>query len=137
MIKNEKNVDLWSELTLSSMHKNESKDCAVRAIAIACGVDYNEAHLALNIAGRKNRSGTWDWQINDAIELLGKSYKYHFPTQPNGCRYTPKTIGKWVDKNKTYIAKVRGHVLAVKGGVVVDWTNGRKHRIFQVWEIVQ
>ena len=27
------------------------------------------------------------------------------------------------------------HVLAVRGGLVKDWTDGRRHRIESVWEI--
>ena len=48
---------------------------------------------------------------------------------------TVATIGRMLPEQHKYLVFVRGHVLAISGGEVHDWTAGRKHRVNQVLRI--
>ena len=63
-------------------------------------------------------------QHNDPNNILCSTYGNM--TANNCTDYLPKG---------NYILGVRGHVLGVQGGVVQDWTKGRKHYINRIWNI--
>ena len=110
----------------------ETNDCAVKAVAIACDVAYSVAHKTLKLTGRRNRQGTYIWQTEKAIEMLG------FKREKVDCSAkTVASIAKDSAFKKGYFhVHVRGHILAITGGVVQDWTEGRRHRIIQAYKVV-
>lgn len=116
---------------------NETNDCSVVAVAVACRLDYKKAHTACAAMGRKNRGGMTQMNILITIRQLGfdlegvtKLY------QKNGSKFTPKTIGNKL-KRGYYIAFVKGHVLPVVNGEVIDWTSGRNHRILNAYKVTK
>jgi len=127
---------------------NEARDCSVIAIAEALKVDYEVAHAALKARGRKDRQGAYTYQILRAAEDLG------FKTMHKGfgsmIAPTLKKAGRKPRKNMTvnmvkefglyqtgsYLAFVRGHVLAIVDGQVKDWTDGKRHQIREIYEVV-
>lgn len=114
----------------------KNKDCGVKAVSIACRVPYDKAHDACRLAGRKNCHGMWESELLKAIRITGCTHEEidWVPRQKNGSRYTTKTIGQKYPKG-FYIVWVRGHILAMVDGKVLDWTDGRKHRVVKVWKI--
>ena len=97
---------------------NETNDCAVRALAIACNQPYMKAHTLLSGRGRINRQGTYAPQYIGALSDLGFR-GVHVP------RTTAKTISslhKQLDPTKRYIVEVSGHLLAYVNGTIEDWT---------------
>lgn len=54
----------------------ETSDCTVIAVALACGVKYEDAHEALRLSGRKERKGATTFAMLKAIMRLG--FKYTF-----------------------------------------------------------
>lgn len=126
----------FERLCNTSKRIGESNDCMVKAMAIAGRMTYNEAHLIAQKAGRKKREGT-NWL--SAVYLMkqqGYAIEYIIPLQPNGSKYTPKTIGKRYPKGY-YICITSNHAFALHNGEVCDWTNGRKHRIIEVVKVVK
>ena len=114
---------------------NESKDCAVVAVAFACRVPYQVAHLALKANGRRSRDGTMFHITSAAVQDLGfKVEALENIRQKNGCRYTPKTIGEKL-KRGYYLCRVANHIFAVVNGKVMDWTEGRSHRINFIYRV--
>lgn len=125
---------VWDE----SSKMRESGDCTVKALALAAKIPYIEAHTALSLRGRKYRRGcSTAVQVVQAASDLGYKMEY-IPNliQPNGSRYTPKTIGRVLAKGR-YIVRSQGHAFAVVNGNVLDWTNGRKHRILEAWKVTK
>lgn len=111
---------------------NESNDCTVKAIAIACDVSYPVAHKALKEQRRVNRRGAFFFQQKDALESLG------FKMEPVQLQAkTVVTLGREAETLKgSYMVYVKGHVLAVRRGKVEDWTEGRRHKIKEGYKIV-
>lgn len=110
---------------------NETNDCTVKAVAIACDIPYIKAHAVLKEIGRKPGRGLYAHQYHEAIKKLG----YTIKTIQTDAK-TISTLPSHLDSSKSYIANVRGHALAVVKGKVEDWSAGRKHRIRNVWEII-
>lgn len=126
---------------------NEANDCTVRALAIAAGVPYADAHATLQQLGRNNGRGVY---FNS---IMNEAFKRH------GCRLTRvnmlDTIATYPgvhsklksltthhpDRFKaqwpagTFIMFTSGHVLAIKDGVNHDWTRGRAKRAVSLWRV--
>ena len=64
-------MDSYKQVSVASCKAKETKDCAVKALAITCGVSYNAAHAALKQIGRKDRGSTRNWMMPRAAKLLG------------------------------------------------------------------
>lgn len=118
------------EVFSGSARMNEDRDCAVKATALVTDVSYEVAHAALKAQGRKNRCGTYPVQYRSAIAAMGfEVRKVEFK------RCTVRTIGAQLRRGK-FLVRVNRHVLAVVDGKVMDWTDGRLHRVKDVYEVV-
>lgn len=121
----------FAQVSTESRKFNEKSDCAVKAVAIACSVDYAKAHALLKKLGRQNRRGTMTHTTLKAIHELG------FKAVPQPLDRLPRTVKTIAPalKGGTYLVKTRGHILAVVDGQTEDWTAGRRHRPVSVWKI--
>ena len=127
-------------LSNSSIASGEKNDCVVRAMASACGVDYDSAHsLVKSEMKREDRTGTRNYDIVEAmrkfkkegleiagkkfeVSLLGKSrimnrYKLHGEIIDR-----QKTVKSFIKDNLkgTYVVLVSKHAFTVKDGVLID-----------------
>lgn len=126
-----------SQRTYKDVHEqskkhNEHNDCSVRAVALACNVPYSEAHAALHKAGRINRHGARRSQTFAAVRSLGfelVQINYHRQART-------MTTAHRACSNGACLVFVRGHVAAMVDGKVLDWTDGRKHRVQEIYKIV-
>ena len=125
----------YESIRKASAKAGEKNDCAVVGISIAARVPYNKAHDALTKHGRVPRRGTYPHQIKRALESLGCEIEITSrPLQPNGSRYTAKTIGKRF-KRGYFLVVYSGHVAAMINGNIEDWTDNRNHRVVEAWRI--
>ena len=109
----------------------ETRDCVVRAMAIAAETDYPTAHgWVKKQLKREDREGTYntalhiDGAAKRNITINNKKFKRipklknpsytHKPVQ-----YTVGTFSKAFDKGN-YFVLVTGHALAIKDGVIYD-----------------
>lgn len=121
----------YSSVTEQSRYHNETNDCAVKALAIACNVAYSTAHAMLKKHGRKDRKGTFHYTTFAAIKELGfEAVKVDRLTAR-----TVKTVGRSY-KDGRYLVFVHRHVAAMVDGKIIDWTEGRCHRIKSLYKIV-
>jgi len=126
---------LFEQLQERSKVRGERHDCTVKAWAVAADLSYDEAHADLAARGRRTRKGVF------MRNLLGSL------TRHRGLELTDVTVywrkrgvktvasTKYLRTGSTYLVFVRGHVVAIKGGEVHDWTEGRKFRIKQIFEV--
>jgi len=127
----------------SSLAKNEKNDCAVRALANAFNITYDNAHMfAATTLERKVRKGVKSMFAK--LDLLGevtfdlfsntlfpetRTYKLDGKLKPLNPSYTHKpvkfTVKTFCAKfNKgTFILLVNKHALCVKNGIVIDNPN--------------
>ncbi len=127
----------------STLAKNEKNDCAVRAIANAFNITYDNAHMfAATKLERKVRKGVKGMFAK--LDLLGevtfdlfsntlfpetKTYKLDGKLKPRNPDYTHKKVAFTVKtfcakfQKGTYILIVNKHALCVKDGIVIDNPN--------------
>ena len=129
----------------------ENKDCSVKAISIACDVPYAEVHALLKKLGRKDGKGTPLTACEKAIMELGFkirewSFDEHrdmidtYPSPHNGLRsitthHLRRFPQAWAGCHPNMIWVTARHMLAVKDGVVRDWSINRALRVKRIWEI--
>ena len=129
-------TDLRNALAAESGRRNETNDCSVRALAVVTGEDYEAAHRALQAEGRRHRKGSTMPAIAKAAKRLGYTM-----IRGNRRDYAAKTI-RTADRDRNlrrgaFMLEVRGHVAGMIDGQIVDWTDGRLHRIKAVWEVTK
>jgi len=116
---------------------SETNDCSVIATAIVCRTTYKVAHQTLFSHGRVNRKGVSNHVIRQAVKSRGFKVSMAQPDrQPNGSKYTPKTVGRRFNRGY-YLVFVNGHVLAMVNGEVEDWSQNRRHHVNQVYKVVR
>ena len=154
---------LYQKIQRRSQKWRESNDCTVRALAIATGKTYEQAHGALALRGRNHRKGVSMFTFWDALADLGFTKKEtyrHSAVQKAENRYyqhcettqeiakkmrrtrwakgrTMKSIEPHLPKRGVYIIQTSRHVLCVRAGQIHDWTHNRKHRITHVHHITR
>lgn len=128
---------------------HEENDCTVRALANASGMPYKLAHKILAKAGRKERHGMLTDQYSPVYERLGFTLEsIHGTTR--GARYLSHKTGRAPQPGITldnllnrlgygrYIIKIRGHVLAVVDGKVLDYGhNAAGSRVQAVYKLAK
>lgn len=105
-------------------HSIKKSDCGVRALAAACGIDYERAEAVLLECGRKVGHWTYRTQLVAAGKLLNRKLTYNASMKG----VTVAKLGRELPGGR-WIVHVRGHWLAVVDGDVIDWAVGRRFRV--------
>jgi hypothetical protein len=90
----------------------ETRDCTVRAVAIAMCMSYPAAHAKLAALGRKPRRG-WPFSPWNA-ERLGLEHRVNLKEER-----TVKSLMPRLAKGR-FIVRIAGHVFAVVDGRIID-----------------
>lgn len=141
----------FHNLSIEAGKIGERNDCSVKAISLACGVPYAEVHALMKKIGRKEGKGTPLIASERAIKELGfKIREWSFverqgmietyPSPHNGLRsitthHLRRFPEAWAGCHPNMIWVTGRHMLAVKGGVVQDWSINRALCVRQIWEI--
>jgi hypothetical protein len=112
----------------SSIHAKKPI-CGVLAVAIAAGVSYDVAHATMKkiayekgrkrFGGRTNRS----WQ-HEALRRLAVKFTFK---RIEGNMTLRKFIENHAERDKVYIAHVRGHVMILKNNCLTDQNKSRNY----------
>ena len=116
----------------------EKNDCSVKALALSTKLSYSNAHELLRVSGRKAGKGAALLEIENAYSLAG--YDLVSITSKVKARGAKTNISfKRIDIPKSYkcIIVYSRHVAASRGNEILDWTEGRKHRIVHVFRVVK
>lgn len=112
---------------------NDMNFCTVIALAVCCNVGIGKAYHTMKRAGRKDRKGARFGAIYEGVHALG----YREKLVPNVYGVQVRSITKHLPSKGLFMVHVRGHVLAVRDGVILDWTDGKRHKVLTVSEIVK
>lgn len=104
--------------------------CGPIAISLATGVALKKVIDLYEKYGRKKRQPSHFYQHVNVLGELG----YCIRTTDKTAK-TVLTFERSADKSKTYLIRIRGHILCYKHGQIHDWTKGRRHRIREVYEV--
>jgi hypothetical protein len=130
MTRDELKTAVWE----ASEAKGETNDCTVKALAITTGRDYDDCHKALAKVGRKKGRGTTFHRVQLAAKALG----FEMKLRDHG-EFRAKTIisaeRDRLLRSGNLILGTCNHAAAMVDGKVLDWTEGRRHRIQTVWNI--
>jgi hypothetical protein len=124
----------------------EDNDCSVLALARVLDISYENAHHALAEAGRAHAKGTPRFITRKAIEALGFTVRRTWSVAdlalavdlPQAKRLTTahplRGLGEWahLPPMLVFISK---HILALRDGQVLDWTDDANAPIECAWEI--
>ena len=132
----------YTEIRKGSAQYREKNDCTVVATAATCNVQYWEAHRALKKHGRKKHTGAGPHIYLKAIKDLGfKTVWFEWSkicqmARDNGTTYlTSNNVVKALPPRGKYLIRTHTHIAAVVDGEMVDWTEGRRFRVVQIWEV--
>lgn len=126
-------MQTFNELQEVSKCYGETNDCTVKGLATLFGCTYGVAHRTLAKYGRQRRRGASWAIINNATKFLAKRFDVTIETHGRPettlsyAKYlgieTP-TIKQFIKQNPrgVFLLSVRGHVAAVRDGVLYDWT---------------
>ena len=115
---------------------NDTNNCTVVTTAIAANVPYGKAFNLLKSLGRKTGKGV-PFALIDKHVFKELGYKLIEQGDLFTSWGTVSTITTKLPSKGTFIAYVSGHVLTIRDGVVMDWTEGRRHRIKKVYQVVK
>lgn len=108
----------------------ERNDCAVRAVAIVTGLDYEVVHEAYRKRGRKRRCGAYTWVTMDVLKDLGFTCKE--------IKVKAKTIRTLQQSRElplwgTFLVRTTKHLTGVVDRAFLDWATTTVKRVRQVW----
>lgn len=122
----------YKQARKESRRLNETKDCAVVAVAVATNTPYDVIRQMMKKHGRRYRQGTPFWITRKVLEDLGV-----LVIEQEGL-FSARTIGslkKELPSKGRFLIRTYSHILACVNGEVCDWTDGRRHRIKETYEI--
>ena len=141
----------YCNMSIEAGKIGDRNDCAVRAISLACDVPYAEVHALLKKLGRKEGKGTPLIASERAIMELGfRIRKWPFAEHRGMIATYPSPHNRlhsitthhlrrfpqaWAGCHPNMIWITARHMLAVKDGVVRDWSINRALRVWHIWEI--
>lgn len=135
-----------------SFRAPEDNDCAVRALAVASGLPYDDCHAFMELHGRKPRRGTFLLRF---MPVRGRSFpelgfratktagpQAEFSSSGDSGRRGLRsgltvTLGRFAAENArgSFLVRVSGHALVIQDGVVVDLVPGLRRRVLDAWSI--
>ena len=120
----------YHQASLASLEKGETNDCTVKAVSIASGCSYDEAHKLMAEQGRKKGRGAHGWR--EALRKLG----FRCVIENSITARTLATIMPMLENDKTYVIHSTRHVSAVVNGEFLDWAYMRQKHVDAVYQVV-
>lgn len=135
---------------ISRRDSEDLNDCAVLALSLVTGEPYATVSAALSAYGRKKGQGTPNWMsrkylkdsgfvlVRENIQNIIQTYpRPHCDVLKNFTTHHPRRFPGCVDPNKKYLAYTRGHVLAIIGGIVQDWSINSSLRVCKLYNVIK
>ena len=104
-------------------------DCIYRALALACGVSWEVAVVAVTLWMVRTSKTDWDAKsIDEMLQEFGTWTKHKEPKHSNGKKYTIAELSDTVYSDDPIIVSVNGHMTCVKNRKVWDiWDCSREY----------
>ena len=124
----------YSELAkVGQRYYNDSGYCAVLATAVVCDLSFGKALSFSKKVGRQHRKGSSLQMIRTMLSLNNKILT-ELPADIHG--KTLKTVGRNASATTgRYLYLVKGHIAAVRDGILEDWSTDSSRRVLAVWQV--
>ena len=116
---------------IGAKYYQDRRFCSVIAIATACNQAFGKAYHTMKRQGRPHAKGAQLFEIMGALKELG--FTATKVTGFDGKQV--KSMPNLLPRTGAYMVFIRGHVLTIRNGEVCDWTEGRAHRVVNVYKI--
>tara|TARA_R100000734_G_scaffold11040_1_gene8291 strand:- start:132 stop:599 length:468 start_codon:yes stop_codon:yes gene_type:complete len=122
-------------------YNNDTNCCTVIASAIAFNQPFEKVQKDFFDKGYRVKGK--GFYFFDHVEKISKDYGFNCEVIAKnkyevkkifGKGLTPKTVASYLDL-QTYFIGTRGHVFALKDGIVEDWTRNRKHYVNRICRV--
>lgn len=118
----------------------EDKDCSLRALVAAAGIDYESAKAIFEKHGRLENQGTPHKVTEAVMSDMFPEATMIVMSIPDLMRTTGKprmTLPEFVRRfgRGSWVVHVKGHALAVVDGVVHDWKERPATRVVCAWQV--
>lgn len=137
--------EVFNSLDSRSDERGEQRDCAVKAVALLCGVDYDTAHATLAKHGRIEGRGT-HMHITEAacaelghpiVQVTFRPVIAQYPSPHHNLNSVTSHHMRrfplvWKDA-PDFLMRTRSHILAVMGGQVMDWSVNNTLRAHSIY----
>lgn len=126
----------WNEVCRASQLMEENNDCVVKVLALTTNMLYEHAWGICSAHGRKRGAGMYPKDWHAMFKARGYELRVVPPQRYNNAR-TGVTLARQTHMRGKFIVWYKAHVGALVNGVLLDWTNGRKKRVYEVYEVVK
>ena len=123
-------MDSFHQISKDSVSLNENKDCAVRAVTAVSNLPYPYVHKVFEECGRMPRKGTPMGVTKAVLQKLNIIVEEVKPKAK-----TVRTLGYILPEKGRFLVRTRNHILGCVNGEVIDWTDGRLHRVREMYKI--
>jgi len=120
----------YERIGKASDKMGETNDCAVVAVAAVCNVPYEYAHSLFKKHGRRNRGSTKATMISAVLKDMQV-----WPELIRPKAKTVKSLKYCLPEKGRFLVWTSRHILACVNGEIIDWTEGRLHRITKMHRI--
>lgn len=122
----------FADLRAAGDRMGETRDCAVIALAVVTGLQYEDIHARLKKHGRRARCGTGYPVQKKVLTELG--YALHdISGYYDGA--SVRSIAPMLPDRGTFLIRTHKHVVGVKDGVVHDWSEQRKLYVQSIYKV--
>jgi hypothetical protein len=148
-LKRTKYTSLFKAYEEKARASGDKNFCSPLAIALVCERSIEEVQAIMEVKGRKKGKPTYPTTEENTLDELGFKMKRvdiqeilyslprpHCDVLKNLTTHHPRRFPGCIDPEKRYLAFVRGHVLAIVGGEVQDWTINNSLRIYKLAQVV-
>ena len=126
----------YNDYAPARIQLQEDKDCAVVAVSVATGEQYDAVWTCMDLMGRKKRKGTPQGIILGTLRHFHMNavgiYDKELVMQ---CR-TLRTLLPYLQDGNTYLIDTPGHILCIKEGVIKDWSVDKELRVDRIRQVV-
>ncbi len=118
---------------VADTYYDDSGYCAVLAVALATDNSVGKAYHALREQGRQHAKGSHLHMILNATDALD----HRMVALEGLVKCTVSTIARQLPPTGKFMCLIKGHIFCVRDGVVLDWSEGRRHHIKAVWQVIE
>jgi len=116
--------------------RNDTNYCVPMALGILAGVDPVKVAEDMEASGLRRRGSGVRWpNIKTQANILNLNLVDITPLVLKCGAKSVASITSILNPSKSYLVGVRGHVLAIVDGIVHDWTNDKKNRPTEIYQV--
>jgi len=136
MLNREIDMSTYWGLSEYSDGKGHRNQCAPIAVSLVSGVPFDEVHELL-VENGSRESKTSFTRNTGAVEVLNTlGFKVQKIDIPKGIKTNITLEGRLPVEGK-FLVTYRGHIAAVVGGKIEDWSVGRRIRVLEIYEVTK